>query len=796
MKPRWRKVCIDLWENKIRTSLVVLSIAVGVFAVGMISDAYLILVKASEETYKSTNPFSAALITSPFDVDLVNTIRKMPEIKDAAGRRVQQMRIHVNEKWYTMDLSALDFDDPRVNLLESTQGSYPPQDRQLLIDETAAAITSITMGDMVLIETPSGKQYEIPITGLVRDMNANPSINSNKINAYCTFDTFEWLGYSKDYNRLLFIVKENENDLLHVQHVTGKVRKKIEGSHYNVLLTTILFQPGQNPTSFIIDAIKIVLGTLAVTSLFLSAFLVYNTITSLVMSQIKHIGIMKSIGACNKDIINIYLMLVMAYGLIAFMVAAPFAAFAANKFSLFIASPSKLDIKLPVYQINPGVLILELVISLFVPMLAALPSVLKNARVTVQKAIASHGLGEVGFRKSVLDKIFKKFHFFSTPWVLAFGNTWRQKSRVGLTLGTLILGGAVFIGVISVRDSSSKTIDEMSEAYKFDIEVKFERPYRLEKILYEALQIPGVIKAEGLGQINSTIINQDGEEGNSVIILAPPGGSEMTHPKILNGRWLLPTDEKGIVIGTDLLRENPDLKVGSEINLKIKGRNYIWVVVGIYRVVGYNVKYEAYANYDYITSLVNQFEETQRIQLITEKHEDDYQKYMASFIENFFHNSGYYVTSIETSSELRGVFVNQFDIIVKVELIMAELIMLVGGLGLAGTMSMNVMERTREIGVMRAIGATDHSILKIILAEGFFIALSSWFAASILGIPIGMILAYSLGIKMMNGPLAYTYSYIGAITWLGLIFIIAFLACFLPAYRASKLTIRDVLAYE
>ncbi len=60
---------------------------------------------------------------------------------------------------------------------------------------------------------------------------------------------------------------------------------------------------------------------------------------------------------------------------------------------------------------------------------------------------------------------------------------------------------------------------------------------------------------------------------------------------------------------------------------------------------------------------------------------------------------------------------------------------LVGGLGLAGTMSMNVLERTREIGVMRAVGASDGAVLRVILVEGLLMAGLSWFLAIFLAVP-------------------------------------------------------------
>ena len=120
----------------------------------------------------------------------------------------------------------------------------------------------------------------------------------------------------------------------------------------------------------------------------------------------------------------------------------------------------------------------------------------------------------------------------------------------------------------------------------------------------------------------------------------------------------------------------------------------------------------------------------------------------------------------------------------------------VGGLGLMGTMSINVIERTREIGVMRAVGASDGSVLKIFMVEGLFIGVLSWFIGTIVALPIGKLLSDAVGIAFTDFPLNYTFSTNGALLWLAVVLILAAMASFLPARSASRLTVREVLAYE
>jgi putative ABC transport system permease protein len=129
-------------------------------------------------------------------------------------------------------------------------------------------------------------------------------------------------------------------------------------------------------------------------------------------------------------------------------------------------------------------------------------------------------------------------------------------------------------------------------------------------------------------------------------------------------------------------------------------------------------------------------------------------------------------------------------------MVMAILIAIVGGLGLAGTMSINVMERTREIGVMRAIGASNGNIQSIVIIEGMVVGLISWLIAIVFSIPITNILCYGVGASILTAPMPPVYDVNGSLTWLAGTLLIATIASTLPARHASRLTVKDTLAYE
>ena len=155
-----------------------------------------------------------------------------------------------------------------------------------------------------------------------------------------------------------------------------------------------------------------------------------------------------------------------------------------------------------------------------------------------------------------------------------------------------------------------------------------------------------------------------------------------------------------------------------------------------------------------------------------------------------------HTVSVRTTTSIRDAIRYQFDILVIFLSMMATILALVGALGLTGTMSLNVLERAREIGVMRAIGASDGAILHIFIAEGILIGLLSWPIGVLLALPISKLLSNIVGTKFVGTPLSYTFASSGALWWLALILISAALASFFPAWRAARLSVRSVLAYE
>jgi putative ABC transport system permease protein len=268
----------------------------------------------------------------------------------------------------------------------------------------------------------------------------------------------------------------------------------------------------------------------------------------------------------------------------------------------------------------------------------------------------------------------------------------------------------------------------------------------------------------------------------------------LIRPRVLQGRWLLPEDENAIVVNTMFLKDEPDVQVGSELKLKISGRETVWQVVGI--VAGTPPQSLLHANYPYLAGLMGAVGRAGVVVTVTQQRDPASQAAAALALEEHFKSLGMAVYSRQTSTDERDQIIAQFNVLIMFLMIMAVLLALVGAIGLTGTMSLNVLERTREIGVMRAVGASDGSVFQIVVIEGLLIGLISWFCGAILALPLGKLLSSAIGSITFRNSLDYAYSASGLAAWLVIASVLAVLASLLPAAKASRVSVRDVLAYE
>lgn len=795
LAPRWRKVFRDMSSNSSRTLLVIMSIAVGVIAIGVVSGSQSVLVKSLNESYNSVNPAHAVVSTrTDFGDDLADTLDSMREIERAAGRRQFLLPYKLNGlgEWRNLQLTAYeDYDELEISKVMPEQGQWPPPDRKILLERRALDLVGAQIGDQLVVEIDTNRTKTLQIVGTVHDQSSPPANLAGTPTGFITRDTLEWLDQPSDHNQLLFMVAEQQNDRAHRDQIGDLVRDKIEKAGGEVRTVTI-FNPGEHPVSIILEPLLYLLTALGILCVILSGFLVINTISALVTQQRRQIGIMKSIGATQGNITVLYFVTVMVYGFLALVVAIPSGIFGATLFTNFLANFFNNDIE--AFVMPNSVLALQIGIGLIAPILAAIYPILAGVRVTVREAISDYGMGTGQLTPGLIDRLLQSIRGLSRPLMISLRNTFRRKSRLILTLATLSLAGMIFIIVLTIRDSMFATLTESQKSWNYDFEINFEESYRLKKIeqVFQQFDITG---AEGWMSEPITRVRPDGRESDSFTLLAVPAETDMLTPTLIEGRWLLPDDTNALVVNTNVTDDEPDLKVGDDIVLNIDDKESTWQVVG--RVKGTLFQSYAYANYPYYAlQIAHRPGKVSTVKLTTATTDLTVQKQLGQTMERQLEGTGLKVNQTRLVSELLGPIREALNFFATLLIAMALVMAVVGALGLTGTMSINVLERLREIGVVRAIGASDGAVLRMVIVEGIVIGLLSWMIGALIALPSSVIICDQIGNLMLSQPLNYVFSLMGVLIWLIASMILAMIASFLPARSASRLTVREVLAYE
>lgn len=803
MRPRWQKVFSDLGSNRTRSLLVIASITIGLFAIGVIATLYLVISEDMRAGYSSSNPANLFVSTGPIDEVLVDHIGRLEGVGRAEGAGNFRLRLAGRPgEWIELGVKAVpDLAAMQINQVGLLEGAWPSSDHEIVFEQSKLSDTHARLGDKVVVELPSGKTRQMTLVGVVQDQTIGVEGGSGgfftaPVQGYVIQDSLEWLGQEQPdlFNTLYVTLDHKTEDLVGIDHLAVQVRDRLEKNGVPVF-NTIARSSYAHPNQTLVDAIIGVLFVLGLLVVCLSGFLITNTLQALLDQQMEQVGVMKTVGASQAQIASVYMVLILIFGLLAVAIAVPLANQTA--FRLLDLLAGQVNISLQGDRVIPEVVGLQIILALLVPQLAAFLPIWQGTRISVRAALSGIRDNAVP-RRSRFDHWITGIQRLSRPMRISLRNTFRRKGRLLLTLTTLSLGGAVFIATFNVQISMGNYIDLIAGYFLADVNVSFGRPYRTADIEQQLAEVPGVAYVEGWTAARSQMIQPDGSTGESVDILAPPAGSPLVNPVVVAGRWIQPGDHNALVL-TDHFHSNyPDVRIGDTLRLRINGRDTDWVVVGFFQLAGKVSGLLGYTNYDYLAGLTGQTNRATSFRIVAAEIGLDRtgQEHMARQIETHLRQNGYSIADIATGASLSTTASEGFAILTAFLLFLAGLTALVGSIGLTGTMSMNVMERTREIGVLRAIGADNPALMKMVIVEGMLIGVLSWLLACLLAFPISKVMADSISLALFDSPSNIGFTATGFAIWLVIVMILSVLASAMPARKAANLTIREVLAYE
>jgi len=795
----WQKIWFDLWHSKVRTILAVLSIAAGVFAVGATFGMADQMLSSMDAAHQATTPSHIQIFTAGVDSNIALHLKKIKGVEDIELRNFETVRYKVNAEdewdsgWLVMQD---DYTDQIYDLQQLKEGQWP-EGKQVGIERLSSLNFNIDLGDNVIFEI-NGREQALPIAGKIRHPFVPPPQFGGPAVFFVDAAGLERFGIPKGkFNQILVRVTPYSDEL--ARQVASEIKDRLFKEGIGVGGTNYQ-DPQKHWGRSIMEGINLVLQTMAVVSLGASVVLVLNTLTALITQQIDQIGIIKAIGGTTGVIIKVYLVGVLVYGLLALLISLPLGAFLAFGSSQWFLNLFNIDYD--VFQVSNRALIFQIAAALAVPLLAALWPILRGATITVREAIASYGLGG-DFGSSWLDRAVERVaqSLLATPYAIAIGNMFRRKGRLILTQLVLIVAGTMFLAVMSLSTSINFTIENDFGRRSYDAIIYFKDSERIDRVVELAESLPGVEQAEMWYSHGASILKEGQrtkEAGFGAQMVGIPAGSNMFKPMMVGGRWLQPEDDQAIVIKLDTAEDN-HINLGDMITLDLGelGKSE-WQVAGFYNDPfggGIGTTDSMYANQEALFQAVRKYNRGGQVYVQTSQPDKAYVEAIITRLKELYNANNLDTDFSETLPAMRESANSQFGIVISMLLSLAVIVAMVGGIGLMGSLSISVVERTREIGVMRAIGARTGTMLGMFMLEGILQGLFSWAVAAPLSFGLGKPMANALGQAMFSANLDYAYNVRAVIVWLVIIVIISTLASILPARNATRISVRQSLAY-
>jgi putative ABC transport system permease protein len=278
-------------------------------------------------------------------------------------------------------------------------------------------------------------------------------------------------------------------------------------------------------------------------------------------------------------------------------------------------------------------------------------------------------------------------------------------------------------------------------------------------------------------------------EGRRMLLSGYPARTQLLKLPLREGRWPASSELDAVVINRHVQEAAPGLRLGDEITIKFRERKTKVRVAGIVEEIGSPVIYAAFPTFENMTGLGD------ASAVLRVKTQGDHQQLVANTLEQALLDARITPSLVNTKSEFRASLEEHFAVVGGVMKMIALASALVGAITLIATVSLGVIERAREIGVIRAIGARPRSVIAIFLVEGGAVALISALVSIVGGIFLARLLNGMAARQLLHVEVPLYVSRVGLGLLSAGVFLVV-LGVWLSVSRILRMSVRDALAYE
>ncbi|AZB44363.1 ABC transporter permease [Bacillus sp. FJAT-42376] len=759
-----KKPLRDLKRQKTKTLLILLSIIISLSIAGILVHTKLQFEAALTESMKESNIPDATFYTNSFHSFPVNLTR-LEGVREAEPGISLRARAKTKNGYKNIEIVGLpekkngQIGTIQIHKSHSGQsGVYSEVSTKKLFEWKDGQDTELLI--------PGKKPKSIRLTGTVEDPSRIPASFSGTGYLYLSPDALKNIGVPLSYSQIQVAFEEgtskSEKDKL-ISKI-GKILKSSGITSYRTESSEETFYIRDT----LVSAILTVLICFGFFSLILGFILVSHLFHRVIAEHVKELGIQRTVGAPISFIWKQYFIYLGIIGAISFVCSAAASYYGSLWAVRYLVQ--ELNIGGHSESIHPAALFMLLILSFAIPYLGAL--------IPIQKVL----------KKPLTDSLRNVPHSFPSKkekkragrFSLSTLSRRHVLSKKGQLLSNIVMlsfGGAVIISCLSLNQTMAHQLQQMNQFWNYDQEWSIKSTLSKSELTDLFKNNSRVSEAEGW-TVRNTEIARD-ETKTNALLTALPEESTLIRPRMNDGQWLKKGGVPSIVINEDLRTMLGNPKIGTQAELQIGKDKKIFTIEG---VTGSQLKGPAayISETDYQNWLHTNTANRMAVQTKTGTNSTA----ISAQLEKHLTEQGAAIESYETIEEMKERPKQVIGLMVSAILAAGILFTLLGIINLMTAASINVYERQKEIGIIRALGGSSGKIIRLFAGESILTAIISWSLSAFLSIPLSRFLLEKIGVALLGFPLEGGLYLNGMLAWLFAAILIGLAASIVPVFKS------------
>ena len=772
------RVYRDLTRRRARSLLTILGIAVGVASLVAIVSTSRNLAAAQAEAFSNSSLADLTYWVWDAPKGTSRVLASLPNVATVELRNTYYTRAQLGDVWYDVYFVGIeDFGQMAVNKIDLREGRFPGLG-EVVLDVSSRDLAPLAIGQEIIYRSGTDHaERPLLISGFAQSPAQPSSVFLNLVWAYVPAAQVRQMLDIAGSNQVLVKLADygGRNETI---AAVGRVFDKRAIQHGEPNVRDPSYFEGKRE----LDALVRIMYAFSALGLLISAFLVANTLAAIVAEQTREIGILKAIGGTRKHITRQYILAGGLFGILGTTVGLVLGT--GVSWVLLRYAGWALNLVINPRPSVPG-LLLGGIVGVGVSVLGATGPARHAAEIPVRDALGSHGISSA-YKQAFLDGVLQRLRV-SPLGAMALRNLARRAGRNAITVLFTAAATGALLAAQSTGDSVNQSIEQIFGTYRADAWIW------LNEVVSN--HFTGSLRAMSEVELAEAWTLADAWVSLAKVRLwGLPANTLLYKPDILAGRWLLPEERTTAVISTDLA-DARGIGVGDTIQVDTGQAMRSFRVVGLAVdnaiFLGGAVAGKVFVPRETVEHMIGRAGRGYFFALGLTPEANEAPDMALNRIERHFR----YLRPVTESAQRDMESALQQSRLLGISLyVMTILIAAAGGLGIMNTLTLNVLERRREIGVMRAIGAGNADLVQVFVVEGLALGVLSWLLGLFLAYPAGRLLLF-----LLEGVL-FEIEYVFGLHLIlvGGVFatLLAVGASLVPALGAARLPAQEALRYE